>query len=513
MVIFKRILLVAGIFRTCSGITCYYCENGKYDADCLANAIQCPSPNQICMTELRQENGQLKISKGCKQKHACDQHAKYDYGTCTDNPMSRVCYQCCDEDFCNDNMYLPPLYEGSNQCGVTNIQPFLNFNSVDYADEMWANLRKKKRRRRRSALAHSSSAMSRRARATLTDSEINESEPTFSSENPPSNIQSVNAITSPLVYNTVPKITLKLAGGQDSIPGSWAWVAQIKRKVKPSLEQIYREIDVENEFICAGTLIHVRWILTAAQCIHQHKEPFDFYDTDDIYVVVGSHKLYGNVYETPTHQEVDVKSLHEHKNYRIETTPRNDIALLELSRSVVLSAHVQPACLPSGRYPNEFNTIAEPRADDWCWFVGWGFNKALPAATQSRPDDLARTLQQARQYPLHAVLCEGLLAEWNPDMSQHLCAVGGEELPLFGHPCEGDGGGPLICQRKRNRASNPGQPENMWFIAGVEIGQSAFCGYGDWKKIPAIFSRVTVFENWINSVIEGKYNLTKVSEA
>ena len=450
------------------------------------------------MTELRQENGQVKISKGCKQKHACEQHVKYDYGTCTDNPMSRLCYQCCDSDFCNDNMYLPPLYEGSNECGATKIQPFLNFNEVDKADEMWAMAGMRKKRDVGYTITN------RRSKR--------KSEKTEKSEKS-DNLQSVNAITSPLVFNSIPKITLKLAGGEESIPGSWAWVAQIKRRVQPDPNQIFRSLDVENEFICAGTLIHVRWILSAAQCVHEHTEPFDFYKTEELYVVVGSHKLYGNHYDTPTYQEIDIISLHEHRNYKIETTPRNDICLLELQNDVILSTHVQPACLPSGRYPNEFNTIAEPRADDWCWFVGWGFNKAIPASEQSRPNDLSRTLQQARQYPLHSDLCQVLLSEWNPDMTQHLCAVGGEELPLFGHPCEGDGGGPLICQRKRNRSSNPGQADNMWFVAGIEIGQSAFCGYGDWKKIPAIFSRVTVFENWINTVIEGKYNLTKVSDA
>lgn len=37
-------------------------------------------------------------------------------------------------------MYLPPLYENSNVCGVTKITPFLNFEAVTSADEMWADL-------------------------------------------------------------------------------------------------------------------------------------------------------------------------------------------------------------------------------------------------------------------------------------------------------------------------------------------------------------------------------------
>jgi len=56
---------------------------------------------------------------------------------------------------------------------------------------------------------------------------------------------------------------------------------------------------------------------------------------------------------------------------------------------------------------------------------------------------------------------------------------------------QGDGGGPLVCKHK----------DNSWFIAGIEIGQSSHCGQSPYERLPSIFSRVSVFENWINKVI------------
>jgi secreted trypsin-like serine protease len=76
---------------------------------------------------------------------------------------------------------------------------------------------------------------------------------------------------------------------------------------------------------------------------------------------------------------------------------------------------------------------------------------------------------------------------------------------LFNPNFQGDGGGPLVCKHK----------DNSWFIAGIEIGQSSHCGQvstlleiysnpflkSPYERLPSIFSRVSVFENWINKVI------------
>ena len=54
----------------------------------------------------------------------------------------------------------------------------------------------------------------------------------------------------------LPEINLKIAKARPAVPGSWAWVAQIK---------YFR--NGRYEFVCAGTLVADQWVLTAAQCL------------------------------------------------------------------------------------------------------------------------------------------------------------------------------------------------------------------------------------------------------
>ena len=101
---------------------------------------------------------------------------------------------------------------------------------------------------------------------------------------------------------------------------------------------------------------------------------------------------------------------------------------------------VHPACLPYGRYTNEYtdyeadaNLVAEA---DYCWFVGWGFTGAKPSNQQVKPNDLARVLQQSRHYLMKHDTCNDILDKWNIDKKEHLCAVGYEKSPYIGHACE-----------------------------------------------------------------------------
>lgn len=456
---------------------CYYCINGLYDEDCLTTGTRCQE-NQICMTEFRQENGQVRITKGCKQRMACDVQAQNNATLCYEYPTVRVCHTCCDGDFCNSDMNLPP-FRDEGECGKPAIKPVLGDGSM---------LRKFRNfGQRRFAREVSSEKLYYSPTSswgyTVTDIgmgldllDLVEKEENETAMNQPTEEQLS------MVLQEMSGINLKIADGRPSVPGSWAWVAQIK---------YFR--NGRYEFVCAGTLIADRWILTAAQCLSD--EESGEYDVNNMVVVLGVHTLRGGD-ETDRRQIYDVLEYQIHPNYRIDVTPRQDVALLLLNEQVEYTGFVHPACLPYGRYTSEYSSV-EADANlvqdaDYCWFVGWGFTNAIPNYEQIKPNDLARVLQQSRHYLMDHSTCDNVLDTWNIDKKEHLCAVGYEKAPGFvGHACEGDGGGPLVCRHK----------DNSWFIAGIEIGQSSHCGQHPYERMPSIFSRVSVFENWINKVI------------
>lgn len=457
---------------------CHFCLNGLYDEDCLTESVTCQE-NQICMTEFRQENGQVRISKGCKQQEACDVQAQSNRTLCYEYPYVRVCHTCCEGEFCNTDMALPP-FRNEGQCGKPAIRPILGDGSLLRKFTIFGG----KRRFRRAAPANllKYSPVSSWG-YTVTDIGIGlDLLEVIEEEDSEDALARKEKLELEAMLEQMSPVQMKIAGGRPSVPGSWAWVAQIK---------YWR--NGRYEFVCAGTLIADRWILTAAQCLSD--EESGDYDVNNMVVVLGVHTLRGGD-EKDRRQIYDVLQYQIHPNHRIDTSPRNDVALLLLNEQVEYTGFVHPACLPYGRYTSEYS---DREADtgmvediDYCWFVGWGFTNAIPNYDQVKPNDLARVLQQSRHYLMDHDTCDNVLDTWNIDKKEHLCAVGYEKAPGFiGHACEGDGGGPLVCRHK----------DNSWFIAGIEIGQSSHCGQAPYERMPSVFSRVSVFENWINKVI------------
>lgn len=217
------------------------------------------------------------------------------------------------------------------------------------------------------------------------------------------------------------------------------------------------------QWLCAGSLISDRYVLTAAHCLGNSKSgPVR-------YIGLGILKRSD---PKDTWQIYEVKTAISHPEYR-PPKKYNDIALLETDKPVNFSWLVLPACLHT---PNEF--LYEPQVHA----AGWGY------LGHGKP--LADTLQSVRLQKFSTNECSSI---YRPH--RHLQRGFDENTQMcYGHhteakdTCSGDSGGPLAVFK------NLACQYSVFGItsAGIECGQPGNAG---------LYTRIDPYLPWIESVV------------
>ncbi|KAJ8708938.1 hypothetical protein PYW07_013542 [Mythimna separata] len=215
------------------------------------------------------------------------------------------------------------------------------------------------------------------------------------------------------------------------------------------------------QWLCGGSIISERFILTAAHCISSPAVG------TVKFIVLGIFKRSDPIEPWQTY----VKRIIGHPEYK-PPSKYNDIALLETENTIAFNSEVLPACLP-----------LVPEANERATATGWG---AL-----GHRQGLADTLQTvnlvrydakkcSELYPKHRHLREGY---------NHTTQMCYGDTQVAKDTCEGDSGGPL-------QTSN----EFAW-CAYTILGMTSYgrqCGISAGS---CMYTRVYHYVPWIESVV------------
>merc|ERR1712241_493666 len=220
-------------------------------------------------------------------------------------------------------------------------------------------------------------------------------------------------------------------------------------------------------FMCGGTVLNKRYVVTAAHCLYAGKDLMTLKGGSKFRVMLGEHD-----HCKATSSFVLASAVHKHPKFDINSASvDNDIAILKLSKDLTFSDKIIPVFLPSSvskDYSGKASTVS-----------GWGGTKAY---TPMKPVDQPR--QCALKEAIVDILkpsskkCSDFLGD--SSSTTRLCAWGkGKDA------CQGDSGGPLTVA------------ENGKYVLLGVVSYGSGCA----TENPGVYARVQGFLPWIKNII------------